>query len=119
MYQTLDPGGLAAISTPDTRHFLRYLMRSKWPMLQPMQHTVLFSKRGIGELLRECGFEVVTIDSEHKVLTADYLAEQLVATNPMLHAAFNRAKWIMPQGLRRRPFAVNIGELIAYARKPA
>lgn len=32
-------GGLV-ISTPDTGHFLRYALGKRWPMLQPMQHTL-------------------------------------------------------------------------------
>src|SRR5687767_1793937 len=55
--EILKPGGVLAISSPDTGHFLRYLMGSKWPMLQPMQHTVLFSRRSIAALLERCGFQ--------------------------------------------------------------
>ena len=44
--RVLAPGGLLVVSTPDTGHWLRPLMRSRWPMLQPDQHTFLFSRRG-------------------------------------------------------------------------
>ena len=43
----LKPGGVMLISTPDTGHFLRHLMRSRWPMLQPMQHLHLFSRQAL------------------------------------------------------------------------
>jgi cyclopropane fatty-acyl-phospholipid synthase-like methyltransferase len=113
----LVPGGVLAISSPDTGHFLRYFMGSKWPMLQPMQHTVLFSRRGIATLLERCGFRDVRVETTRKVLTLDYLADQLTATNPSLNRAYRALGWIFPARLRQRPFGVNIGEFVAYARR--
>ena len=115
--EILRPGGVIAISSPDTGHFLRYLMGSKWPMLQPMQHTVLFSQRGIAALLEGCGFQDVRVETTHKVLTMDYLADQLTVTNPGLNKAYQAMSWIVPGPLRRKPVAVNIGEFVAYARR--
>ena len=115
--QILRPGGLLAISSPDTGHFLRYLMGAKWPMLQPMQHTVLFSRRGIAALLERCGFRDARVETAHKVLTMDYLADQLTVTNPGLNRAYQALSWIVPGPLKRRPLAVNIGEFVAYARR--
>jgi 2-polyprenyl-3-methyl-5-hydroxy-6-metoxy-1,4-benzoquinol methylase len=116
--EIITPGGFLVLSTPDTGHLLRYLMRSKWPMLQPMQHTVLFSKRGIASLLDHCGYVNVKVETAYKVLALDYLADQLVATNPSLHHLYRGLRWIVPSSLRHRPFAANIGELITYARRP-
>lgn len=115
--EILKPGGVLAISSPDTGHFLRYLMGSKWPMLQPMQHTVLFSRRSIADLLERCGFQDVQVETAHKVLTMDYLADQLTATNPALNRIYQATRWIVPGPLRRRAIAVNIGEFVAYARR--
>ena len=118
IHDVLVPGGILALSSPDTDHFLRYLMRSKWPMLQPMQHTVLFSKRGISALLERCGYVNLKVAPTHKVLAADYLGNQLVATNPSLYRLYRGLRHLMPSFLRNSPFAVNIGEFIAYAQKP-
>jgi cyclopropane fatty-acyl-phospholipid synthase-like methyltransferase len=115
--EILRPGGVLAISSPDTGHFLRYLMRAKWPMLQPMQHTVLFSRRGIAALLERCGFDAVHVETAHKVLTMDYLADQLGLTNPGLSRMYRAVSWMLPGPLRRKPLAVNIGEFVAYARR--
>jgi len=117
LHAILRPGGVVAISSPDTGHFLRYLMGAKWPMLQPMQHTVLFSRRGIAALLERCGFEEVQVESAHKVLTMDYLADQLGLTNPGLNRGYRALSWIVPGVLRRKPLAINIGEFVAYARR--
>lgn len=115
--EILRPGGLLAISSPDTGHALRYLMGSRWPMLQPMQHTVLFSRRGIAAVLENCGFEDVRVESAHKVLTMDYLADQLGLTNPGLNRAYQAVSWVVPGMLRRKALAVNIGEFVAYAQR--
>ena len=116
IHEILRPGGLLVLSSPDTGHFLRYVMRSKWPMLQPMQHTVLFSRRGIAALLERCGFQDVRVETAYKVLTMDYLADQLGLTNPGLDRIYQVLSWIIPGPLKRRPHAINIGEFVAYGR---
>jgi 2-polyprenyl-3-methyl-5-hydroxy-6-metoxy-1,4-benzoquinol methylase len=116
--EILVPGGILALSTPDTGHFLRHVMGSRWPMLQPMQHTVLFSRSGLRTLLESCGYGEVVVETARKVLTISYLAEQLAATNPALHKAYRRFRWLVPPRLGDRPIAVNIGEMFVYARNP-
>jgi 2-polyprenyl-3-methyl-5-hydroxy-6-metoxy-1,4-benzoquinol methylase len=117
LHEILRPGGLIAISSPDTGHILRYVMGSKWPMLQPMQHTVLFSRQSIAALLERSGFQEVQVDAARKVLTMDYLADQLSATNTGLNKAYQLLSCVVPAPLRRKPVAVNIGEFLAYARR--
>jgi hypothetical protein len=92
-------------------------MGSRWPMLQPMQHTVLFSRRGIADLLERSGFEDVQVEAAHKVLTIDYLADQLTATNPGINRLYQVMNWVIPGPLKRKPLAINIGEFVAYARR--
>ena len=86
-------------------------------MLQPMQHTVLFSRRGIADLLERCGFADVQVEPAHKVLTIDYLADQLTATNPGINRLYQVMNWLIPSSLKRKPLAINIGEFVAYARR--
>lgn len=112
----LAPGGIIALSTPDTGHPLRYLMGRSWPMLQPLQHTVLFSKSSMTDLLKARGYTDIEVSAAGKVLSMDYLGDQLAATNPGLHALYRRLHRLVPGPLRRRAFSVNIGELEAYAR---
>ena len=66
----LKPGGTLVISTPDTGHFLRFLMRSRWPMLQPMQHLFLFSRQALERALRAEGFEDINVDTAYKTLSS-------------------------------------------------
>ena len=56
----LKPGGVLLISTPDTDHLLRFVMGSRWPMLQPMQHLYLCSRGARSQrALRAEGFDDV------------------------------------------------------------
>ena len=82
--RVLAPGGLLVLSTPDTGHWLRTVMRARWPMLQPDQHTYLFSKAAMRTLLVDRGYDPVRIEATRKVLTLEYLFGQLRQTNPTL-----------------------------------
>ncbi len=113
----LEPGGLIMISTPDTGHTLRPLMGRHWPMLQPHQHTFLFSQPAMAAQLKAAGFEPLVVQPTHKVLTIDYLFGQLRQTNPVLSRLLGVAKRVVPSGLRHRAIPINIGELIAVARR--
>ena len=115
--RVLAPGGLLVLSTPDTGHWLRPLMRSRWPMLQPDQHTFLFSRSAMRTLLVSRGYEPLVIKTERKVLTIDYLFGQLRQTNPTLAQYLDRAKRLLPSGGPDRDLAVNIGEMLVCARK--
>lgn len=110
-------GGLAVVATPDTGHILRYLMGSRWPMIQPMQHPVLFSRRGLTRLMTRSGFEVLAVQTTRKTLTLDYLFNQLVELNPLIHRLYRLGSWMIPGFILKRPLNINIGEFILVARK--
>lgn len=112
----LKPSGLLVISTPDTGHFLRRLMKSHWFMLQPLQHTVLFSRSAMKEMLLSEGFVNITIESTYKYLTLDYIAKQLIETNKVIASMIKPILTILPKAIRCRPFKINIGEFIVFAK---
>ena len=112
------PGSWVVITTPDVGHVLRHVLRAKWPMFQPMQHTVLFSRRGLHLALSAAGFDVVSLGVAHKTLTADYLAGQVEMYLPKLVEAYKSAARVIPEKLRTQPIDLNIGELMAFARLP-
>ena len=86
-------------------------------MLQPDQHTFLFSRPAMRTLLMRRGYEPLVIETARKVLTTDYLFGQLRQTNPTLARCLDRAKRMLPSHVRYREVAVNIGEMFVCARK--
>jgi len=113
----LKPGGLLVMSSPDTGHYLRSVMRSHWPMLQPLQHTVLFSQKAIKNLLLSEGFMNVNVLPTYKYLTLEYLGKQLVATNRVLAYFMKLILGIFPKKIKEFSFKINIGEFIVFAQK--
>jgi 2-polyprenyl-3-methyl-5-hydroxy-6-metoxy-1,4-benzoquinol methylase len=113
----LRPQGWLMLATPDTDHFLRYVMRSRWPMLQPMQHTYLFSKKAMTYALEKSGYENIEIQPADKSLTLDYLIDQVRIHNPLISGAYGAVSRLLPRAVRHGTFAVNIGEMLACATK--
>jgi 2-polyprenyl-3-methyl-5-hydroxy-6-metoxy-1,4-benzoquinol methylase len=114
----LKPGGMLVLSTPDSGHFLRRLMRSRWPMLQPMQHLHLFSRRGLVEVMRAERFEDVHAGTAYKTLSVEYLVDQIRTLNPLLSRLLSAVTRAAPASVLRRYRRVNIGEILAVARRP-
>ena len=113
----LKPGGTILISTPDTRHFLRFLMGSRWPMLQPMQHLSLFSGRSLERALRDAGFGEVTVRTAYKTLSIDYLINQIKPLNPVLSGTLDTLTRVVPASALRKYRRINIGEILAVGRR--
>jgi 2-polyprenyl-3-methyl-5-hydroxy-6-metoxy-1,4-benzoquinol methylase len=108
----LRPGGCLVLSTPDTEHYLRLIMGSRWPMLQPLQHTYLFSKKAIGRALEMTGYHDLRIANAYKVLSIEYLIGQIRHYNPLLFHSYRAARILIPEILRKKPFSLNIGEIL-------
>ena len=115
--EMLSPQGWLVLSTPDTGHFLRYAMGSRWPMLQPWQHTYLFSKKAMRKTLEMAGYENIQIQNAHKTLTLEYLMGQIRVYNPWLAKTYRAFSLLLPRAIRAKPFSVNIGEMLVFCKK--
>jgi 2-polyprenyl-3-methyl-5-hydroxy-6-metoxy-1,4-benzoquinol methylase len=113
----LRPNGALVISTPDAEHMLRYLMASRWPMLQPMQHLTIFSRRALQIALVEAGFGQIVLAPAHKLLSFDYLISQVRTLNPGIHSVLRAATKVMPRHAMSKYRQLNIGELLVIAKK--
>jgi 2-polyprenyl-3-methyl-5-hydroxy-6-metoxy-1,4-benzoquinol methylase len=111
----LRPGGSLVISTPDADHWLRPLMGARWPMLQPMQHLTIFSRQSLRAALDAAGFRTGLVVTAHKVLSYQYLIDQLRLLNPMLHPVLTGVSRVVPRRVMQRYRKVNIGEVLAIA----
>lgn len=87
-------------------------------MLQPMQHTFLFSTRAIKAMLVKAGFEDVVVLSAKKTLTLNYLFGQLSQTNPVISQFYKYVSRLIPSSIGDFPVEINIGEFFAMGRKP-
>lgn len=113
----LKEGGTIALTTPDTKHFLRALMGSRWPPLAPMQHLRLFSRTSLSIALEKAGFRMQAMQPADKILSIDYLMRQIRIHNPTMFGAYKLLRAVLPKVLTSRHMAVNIGELFAIAEK--
>lgn len=111
----LKKGGLLVITTPDTGHFLRSVMRKRWPMLQPFQHTILFSGESLRLALEMSGYRDIELMPARKTVTLDYLMQQLKSLNPRTVRMYNRVSRALPGRVRHWPVSLNIGEIMAIA----
>lgn len=112
----LKKNGLLVISTPDTGHFLRFLMGNKWPMLQPYQHTFLFSKIGLTILLKQAGFSSIKFMPAKKQITLDYIMGQIQIFLPGLYKFYKKISVIIPPPIKNSAFSINIGEIMVFAK---
>jgi len=114
----LNPGGVIAIATPDTEHFLRKLLGRSWPMLQPMQHTFLFGRAGLSRLMQDVGFADVRAEAAEKVLTLEYLFDQVAEPSPLLGGVLQKFGRVLPRSIKSRPMGLNLSEMFVTARRP-
>lgn len=113
----LNPGGIIAIATPDASHILRYVMRGRWPHIQPNQHTVIFSRNGLVKLASNTGFECLFVGDARKTLSFDYLAGQISIHNPFLSSVYRFTRRFLPSSYCTRPRSMKIGETLYIGRK--
>jgi 2-polyprenyl-3-methyl-5-hydroxy-6-metoxy-1,4-benzoquinol methylase len=113
----LKSGGHVLISTPDSEHFLRFVMGARWPMLQPMQHLSIFSRRSLRLALEQSGFTNIRIGVAYKTLSASYLVDQIRTLNPLLSNTLRACLKILPSSAVNSYRQVNIGEIFAVATR--
>jgi 2-polyprenyl-3-methyl-5-hydroxy-6-metoxy-1,4-benzoquinol methylase len=111
--QALQPGGILVVTTPDAGHWLGRLMGSRWPMLQPMQHLTIFSRRALRLALEEAGFQVAVVETAHKVVSAEYLLSQIQQLNPVVHTVLRAAARLVPRSSMARYRDLSLGEILA------
>lgn len=84
-------------------------------MLQPLQHTFLFSRRALDMALRAAGFSTISMTKATKVMTLDYLMGHIRIHNPGIVRIYESTSRLIPSRLATKRFSVNIGEIMAVA----
>jgi SAM-dependent methyltransferase len=104
----LRPGGWLVVHTMDIDAPVARLMGGRWPWLMDM-HLYFFSRRTLGRMLTEAGYEVVWQGTQGRSLRLGYLASRIGG----LHAGLGRAaRWAVNSlGLSEAAVPVNFGDL--------
>jgi SAM-dependent methyltransferase len=112
--ELLAPGGLLAIVCHDRRAAINRLLSMRSPIID-IEHMQLFSPQSVGELLRRGGLQ----DVSHRTIRNRYPARYWARLLPLPSGA----RALLERGLERsglgaRPFALNVGNMLAWGRAP-
>lgn len=115
-HDRLAPGGILALTTMDISSRFARLMGRRWPWLMRM-HLFYFNRETLHRMLEQSGFEVLSIATCRRIVSAGYLFKKLetyAARTARLGAGLANAtgvsSWSVP---------VNFGDImIAVARRP-
>jgi 2-polyprenyl-3-methyl-5-hydroxy-6-metoxy-1,4-benzoquinol methylase len=111
----LKPGGVLALTTPDTGSLSHRVLRTGWTHYK-IEHLFYFNQENLARLLRQSGFASVDFYVLRKSLTIDYIGRQFeVYPHPALTKLARVAK-LAPRAARAFPLPFSTGELLAVAR---
>ena len=70
------------------------------------------------EVLQKSGFGNIRVRNADKSLSPDYLIDQIRQHNPLLERLYQLASRLIPKRIRTKAYAINIGEMFAFAQNP-
>lgn len=85
-------------------------------MLQPYQHTHLFSKMGLSILLKKAGFTSLKFMPAKKQITLEYIMGQIQIFLPGLYKFYKKISPIIPDPVKNISFSINISEIMVFAK---
>jgi len=77
VHSALRTGGVVAINTPDSGSLLARALGSKWHLVVPPEHLILFNKTSLRHALGEDRFEILVQSKIGKRFTVQYVLETL------------------------------------------
>lgn len=115
VHRLLRAKGLLVVHTIDIQSPFARLMDRHWPWLMEM-HLHYFSRKTLRMMLEQCGFQVLSIQTQGRYLRLGYLMNRLGALVPVVGRP---AEWLVTGlGLRGLRVPVNLGDLFTvYAQK--
>ena len=75
--EILNPNGLIMVTTGDVDSILSKIMRQKWRLMAPPQHTFFFSKRTLGSIFENMNYSIEIIDRPWKLIPLSLVAYQV------------------------------------------
>lgn len=114
----MKPGATLALTLPDVSSaYPQWIMRKHWFYYLPNDHLHYFSPATVTSLLEQCGFEVERVSKAYKLLTGNYIVEQLNIFNPLLGRIASALAAPLPQSVLAKPRLYFIGEMMVHARR--
>ena len=83
--QILVENGILSFTTGDIGSIVSLVTRKKWHLLTVPDHLFFFSKKGIKDLLKKNGFEIIHLSYPSYHFTLDYLCERMVKSLNVAH----------------------------------
>ncbi len=114
IHRLLRPGGHLILNYPDYRSIVGRLLGRKWPFWLDV-HLLYFTRRTIGELAVQAGFEVVRFSPFWQTLQVGYVLQRAGAYFRVFGWL---GKLVSLVGLGRLPITYNMGQTTLVARKP-
>lgn len=115
--ELLAPGGVLAITTPDTGSLTHAALRTGWSHYK-LEHLYYFRRDNLQQLLSQCGFSDVEFHPLLKSLDLNYIREQFeVYPHPVLSRAARTLGRVVPDRLQSQELRLRTGELLAVAKR--
>jgi 2-polyprenyl-3-methyl-5-hydroxy-6-metoxy-1,4-benzoquinol methylase len=114
--QLLRPGGTITLNTPNHEGWLRRAMGAHWFHCKPPEHLYYFGPRTLRALLERQGFHRVETRVSGKYVTVRYLCDRTKAYGVGLARALTGTIGRLPGA--DTPFALPVGEFVAFAERP-
>ena len=114
----LVPDGTLALTLPDVSSvYPRWIMRKYWFYYMPNDHLHYFDPTTVRALLEQRGFRVENICRAYKLLTGNYILDQLDIFNPWLGRIARILSAPLPAPALAKPRLYNVGEMMVHARR--
>lgn len=114
----LVPEGTLALTLPDVSSvYPQWIMGKHWFYYLPNDHLHYFDPETATSLLEQRGFRVEKVSKAYKLLTGNYIVEQLNIFNPWLGQLASVLAKPIPAPILAKPRLYFIGEMMVHARR--
>jgi hypothetical protein len=113
--EVLNPGSVLCVTTVNMGGFGAKLLRGRWPWFMRM-HLHYFTRKSLREIMRQVGFDVLSLTTQPKVLKLGYILDRATGMfGPLAKGGLWAAKRLR---IDNRAVSVNFGDiLLLVARK--
>ena len=115
-FDRLNDNGMLVLTTPSASSYSNKIMGSRWPHYIE-EHLSFFSTNALELLLAQVGYVNITIKSFNKILTFNYIYNQVKGKSMNIFPLVGLINKLLPNSLKESTFSINTGDIIAIAKK--